>query len=204
MSLKPKPALWDELNIGGCLYWDDEAVFLADTLNIVQPKNILETGFFAGASAFMWLYLSNAKVTSVDPMVNLYDPKEVHTGRIENVDKLKAAFPNRFSFIQKDSRLIRDDIRGQKFDLFFIDGDHLESGIINDFSIALEMGIEWVLVDDFVTSVESVYNQHFKNYYLPPIRVYPRKAQFQGKPIPMTLLRLADGNIFSKVINSGS
>jgi hypothetical protein len=199
MKLRQRPKLWDDLGIDGCFSWEKEAEFLADTLNIVKPKNILETGFFAGASAFMWLYLSDAKLTSVDPMKNLYEANTPHTGKKENIQKLKDAFPNRFTFLEKDSRLIRDDIKNEHFDLMFIDGDHWESGIINDFSIAIEKKIEWVLVDDFVTSVEKVYFEKFRDYFLAPIRIYPRKDLFQGNPIPIVLLKLKDEVLENKV-----
>lgn len=195
ITFPPRPASWTEMNIGGCLDYDADGPFLWDTIKIVNPKNILEIGFFAGSSSYCWLQLSDAKLTSVDPMVNLYDSAIPHTGRPENVDKLKAAFPDRFTFIQKDSKLVRPDLAGQQFDLMFIDGDHAPIGIRNDFNLALELNIPWVLVDDFVTSVMEVYVNEFKDRFLPPVRVYPRKDQFQGKPIPIVLLRQIDKTI---------
>lgn len=190
------PKLLTDLGLDkGCLHWENDAQFLADTLSISQPTNILEVGFYQGSSAGMWLYLSDANLTSVDPMVNLYDPHVLHDGKIENVDKLKGAFPGRFTFIQKDSKLVRPDLAGQKFDLMFIDGDHRPLGIRNDFNLALELGIPWVLVDDFVTSVLEVYQNEFATKFLAPIRVYPRKDQFMGKPIPIVLLRQVDAKI---------
>lgn len=193
-----KPNLIDELGITGCFSWENESGFLADTLNIVNPSNILETGFFAGASAFMWLYLSDATLTSVDPMENLYDSSVRHDGKPENIDKLKNAFPNRFTFIKKDSKVVKPDLVGQKFDLMFIDGDHWDIGIRNDFQLSIDLNIPWVLVDDFVTNVSKVYDQEFKQYFT-PIRVYPRKDLFQGHPIPIVLLKQNNNKIFNKL-----
>lgn len=191
-----KPKLMDELGIDdGCLHWDSDAEFLVDTLTLSQPKNILEVGFFRGSSTFQWLWLSDAKVTSVDPMVNLYSPQTPHDGKLENVDKLKVAFPDRFTFVQKDSKVVKPDLLGQQFDLMFIDGDHWENGIRSDFNLALDLNIPWVLVDDFVTSVLDVYNREFADKFLPPIRVYPRKDLFMGKPIPIVLLRQIDKKV---------
>jgi len=198
-KIKPTPQLWHDLKIAGCFSWENEAPFIADVINIVQPKNILETGFFGGSSAFMWLYLSNANLTSVDPMENLYNKDTPHTGFLENVDKLKKTFPKRFNFLKKDSRLIRDDIKDEKFDLMFIDGDHLESGIINDFDIAIENNITWVLVDDFVTSVAKVYLEKYQDRFLPPIRIYNRKDTFEGNSIPIVLLKLKDFDTFNRL-----
>lgn len=183
-----KPPLIDELGIDGCLKWENDAVFFADTLQLVQPKNILETGFFQGMSSFMNLWLSNAHVTSVDPMANLYDPTVKHDGKLENVIKLQNAFPGRFTFLQKDSRDVRPDLAGQQFDLFFIDGDHWDTGIRNDFQLAIDLDIPWVLVDDFVTNVLDIYQKEFANEFL-PVRIYPRKDLFQGQPIPIVLMR---------------
>jgi len=191
-----KPQLMTDLGIDdGCLHWDTDAQFLTDTLSITQPKNILEVGFFRGSSTFQWLWLSDAKVTSVDPMVNLYSPETPHDGKLENVDKLKKAFPDRFTFIQKDSKVVYPDIADQKFDLMFIDGDHWVNGIRSDFNLALKLNIPWVLVDDFVTSVLDVYSNEFRDKFLPPVRVYPRKDMFQGQPIPIVLLRQRDKQI---------
>lgn len=194
----PKPAFFDALGIDGCLKWENDAVFLADTLQIIQPKNILETGFFMGASSSMWLHLSDATLTSVDPMVNLYDPSVKHDGRPENVNKLKIQFPGRFTFLQKDSREVRPDLVGQKFDLFFIDGDHLDTGIRNDLQLAIDLDIPWVLVDDFVTNVLDIYQKEFANEFF-PVRVYPRKDLFQGQPIPIILLRRFNHKISARL-----
>lgn len=192
----PRPQLMTDLGIDeGCFHWDPEAQFATDALSIIQPNNILEIGYFRGSSAFLWLWLSNAKLTSVDPMVNLYSPEIKHDGSIESVDKLKNAFPDRFTFIQKDSKLVYPDLMGQKFDMMFMDGDHLPNGARSDFNLALDLNIPWVLVDDFVTSVLEVYSNEFRDKFLPPVRVYPRKDLFQGQPIPIVLLRQRDAAI---------
>lgn len=185
----PKPKAWDDLNIGGCFSWEGEGPLLHDALQIVQPQNILEIGFFAAASSFIFLQLSAAKVTSVDPMVNLHNPNEPHTGRPENVQKLKDHFgADRFTFIQKSSEFVRPDLMGQKFDLMLIDGDHWTPMIRNDLQLALDLDIPWILMDDFVTSVEQVYYAEFAKYF-DMVRLYPRPDHFMGKPIPLALAK---------------
>ena len=189
IDFPPRPAAWTEMNICGCLDYYNDGPILFDVIKVTQPKNILEVGFFAGSSSFQFLTFSNAKLTSVDPMKNLYDPNVKHDGKIENVQKLKDHFgADRFTFIQKDSRVIRPDIQGQKFDLMFIDGDHWDSGIRNDFQIALDMDIPWVLADDFVTNVENIYWSEFADKF-ELVRLYPRKDKFMGKPIPIALFK---------------
>ncbi len=191
-----------DLGIDGCFSWENEAAFLEDTLQIVQPQSILEVGFFGGSSAAMWLHLSDAHLTSVDPMENLYDPTVKHDGKPENVDKLKAHFPGRFTFHRKDSKVVYPDVAGQKFDLMFIDGDHWENGIRSDFNLAIDLNIPWILVDDFVTSVAEVYQNEFRSQFM-VVRVYPRKDQFMGRPIPIVLLRRIDPKIAARLNGEG-
>lgn len=191
-----KPKFITDLGLDqGCLHWDNDAQFIVDALSIVQPKNILEIGFFRGSSAACFLHLSDAKLTSVDPMVNLYEPGVRHDGLVENAEKLKKMFPDRFTFIQKDSKVVRPDLEGQQFDMVFVDGDHWPMGVRSDFNLAIDLKIPWLLVDDFVTDVLTVYNNEFRDKFLPPVRVYPRKDLFQGQPIPIVLLRQRDVQI---------
>jgi Methyltransferase domain len=197
-SIGPKPAFFDQLGIDGCLKWENDAAFFADALQIVQPTSILETGFFQGSSSAQFLHLSDAHVTSVDPMVNLYDSAVKHDGKPENAEKLKARFPGRFTFLQKDSREVRPDLKNQKFDLMFIDGDHWDTGVRNDFQLAIDLDIPWVLVDDFVTNVLDIYQKEFAHEFL-PVRIYPRKDLFEGQPIPIVLLRRFNHKISARL-----
>lgn len=187
-KIMQKPQIIDDLGIGGCFNFEKDFWIFEDTINRVNPKEILETGFFQGLSSLILLNYSKANLTSVDPMVNLYSPNTKHDGKIENVQKLKDAFPNRFTFLQKDSKLVRPDLKDKKFDLFHIDGDHWPAGISNDFQLAIDLKIPYCLVDDFVTDVERVYNAKFSNFFK-VIKIYDRADHFLGKPIPMYLLQ---------------
>ena len=182
------PKLLTDLGIGGCFNFEKDAHIFEDVISIVKPKKILETGFFCGLSSFIWLYLSQADVTSVDPMVNLYDPEVKHDGKIENVQKLRDAFPNRFTFIQKDSCFVRPYLIGQQFDLFLVDGDHWERGIMNDLQMAIDLKIPYILLDDFVTEVEYYFVMRFASHFT-QVKMYDRADMFRGKPIPMGLFK---------------
>lgn len=185
MALTPRPPAWEALQIAGHSSWEDESDFFRDVLEITRPESILETGCYAGASTFMLLQLSGrAKVTSVDPM----DLNPGFEGHPWVVDKLKGHFGDRFTFLKKDSRDVRGDLAGQRFDLFYVDGDHTETGIRNDFQLALDLEIPWLFVDDLVTEVAKVYVTEFQQHY-DLFRLYPRKHQFQGRSIPMGLMR---------------
>jgi len=183
----PVPQLMTDLGIDSHFDFEKDCHILTETLELVNPKIILETGFFRGGSAFVWLYYSKAKLISVDPMVSV-GGHEVFDGKIENVYKLQGAFPARFNFLRKDSRHIRPDLAGTIIDLFFMDGDHSTDGVINDFRLALDLNIPYLLADDWVTQVSGVYYYMFTEQFS-IVRSWDREATFQGAPIPMTLLR---------------
>ena len=73
--------------------------------------------------------------------------------------------------------------------MFSIDGDHWPRGVENDFQLALDLKVDYVIADDFVTTVEKVYNEKFSNYFK-LIKIYDRCDYFMGKPIPMYLLQV--------------
>jgi predicted O-methyltransferase YrrM len=199
IDLNTVPELYKEMQIESCCSWEKEAKFFKDVIDIVEPKNILEIGFYKGGSAFMWLYMSQANLTSVDPIYNVTDEflkqtqgkeYEDKTPQFSAVNRIKGAFGDRFNFIQEDSKNIRPLLKDKKFDLVFIDGDHWREGITNDFNLCFDLDIKWAFVDDFVLDVMDVYQETYARKFLyPPIRIYHREAQFQGKPIPMVLLK---------------
>ncbi len=166
---------------------NDFAIF-TDVIKLVQPSAILETGFFRGGSAALLLHLSQATLTSVDPMA---DPLGAfHEGKIEHVDVLKEWFPGRFTFhkISSADPVLWAVLKGQRFDLFNIDGDHRIAGIVNDFQLALDLEIPWLLVDDFHLDVSSVYWDRFADRY-EIVKSYGRDDRYLGNPIPRALMR---------------
>lgn len=165
---------------------NDFSIF-GDILQIVQPAAILETGFFKGGSACLLLYLSgSANLTSIDPM---RDPGgATHQGDIGNVAVLQSLFPGRFTFLHKSSAHVRNDLAGQHFDLFNIDGDHTEAGITNDLQLAASLSIPWIILDDFNGPVVEVYQKQFAADYF-PVKIYRRDDHHQGQPILRVLMR---------------
>lgn len=185
--------LYTELN---CT--QDEAIF-KDVIAITEPESILEIGTFHGGSSLQWLTHSNANVVAIDPIFhsddeiyardhNLPFPPD-KSDQFAHIEQIKAFYPTRYTFIQKDSQLVRPDLEGKNFDLIYVDGDHSELGVRNDITLALEKQIDWVLLDDYNLFVEQVFVNEFKDKFLYPIRVYPKKDMFQGKPIIQLLLK---------------
>src|SRR4051794_3060112 len=98
-----QPALYDELNVEGFCRWGTDVSTFADVIDIARPKRILEIGFFRGASSFFWLYLSKAKVLSIDSM-------RWEGCELNNVKKLMDKFPERFNFICESSDTVHDKL----------------------------------------------------------------------------------------------
>jgi hypothetical protein len=184
------PDLYKKLQIESYISWEREVLFFIDVVQIVNPQSILEIGFYRGGSAFLWLYLTNASLLSVDPIYNISDREDTM-----NKDKAFAAikdlrneFGERFGFLQKDSANIAEDIKNLQFDLMFIDGGHQYNEVMIDFQTAITKNIPWVLVDDMNNEVMDAYEK-YKFHFLPPVRIYNRDATFRDKPIQMYLLK---------------
>lgn len=177
-----------DMGIDHLFRYGKQAAIFAQVLNIVSPRSILEIGFFKGHSAFMWLAQSSASLISVDPMKCLYDENTPHEGDKTAPQRLQDLYGPRFSFIEKASRDVCDDLKGKRFNLLFMDGGHWVDDVRNDFQLALDLGIDWILADDFITDVKAVYEAEFKHRYF-IVSTFNREDLHEGQPIPMVLLR---------------
>lgn len=119
---------------------------LREIVEITKPQSILEIGFNLGYSASMWLTLSGARLVSND----ISDKYET----IEAIAKLKERFVQKFSFIGGDSATLFERfgnvLKGENFDLIFIDGGHLDHHVMADIKLALDLGIKWLAFDDIL------------------------------------------------------
>jgi len=192
-----------------CCSSQDSWIF-ESTMSIVRPRRVLEIGFFRGGSAYQ--FLSNQQnidfLLSIDPIINVTDSfsgktKEQlimdHALEYEAVSNMFKKYKNRFGFLEMSSQdffanIDLMDMYGDKFfDLIFIDGDHWEDGITNDFQMTLDLKIKYVLVDDWVQppngpkSVPTVFHEKFRDKFKPLVSYY-RNDFFQNQPIPMVLL----------------
>lgn len=107
-----------------------------DTIEIVKPKSILEIGFNMGHSAAIWLNLCEAMVHSID----ISEKDET----IEGATHLVVNNPFRFRFEWRHKLFTYD-----QYDLAFIDGAHDEDNITKDIELCKDLGIEYLLFDDW-------------------------------------------------------
>lgn len=109
-----------------------------NTLDIVQPKNIFEIGLNVGYGSAIMLELCDANVVSID----ISDRQET----LIAANTLKEKYGDRFDFfLRKDDGWNRNDF----YDLCFIDGGHDKTNAYNDILVCKEMGIPYLLFDDY-------------------------------------------------------
>lgn len=121
--------------------------------NKTKPKRVLEIGFNAGHSAYLWLNnFPEVTYHSVDICFHEYTE--------ECANKMQALYPN-FSFTKIDSRLLTPNYMSA-YDMIFIDGDHYPTTFRKDFDTARKSGVRWILVDDYAT---NKFNHH-KHIYV--------------------------------------
>lgn len=110
---------------------------IKDVVSRTNPTNILEIGFNRGSSSLLFLYLSDAKVTSIDIV-----------DKPESVNYLTKTFKDRFSFVLGNSFELDMKSLGT-FDLVFIDGDHEYNSVIRDLDQSLKVKPKYILFDDY-------------------------------------------------------
>lgn len=99
----------------------------------LQPKIILEIGTARGGTLLIWSSLASQKVISCDlvhrtvqkPLLQALPPPG-SSCRVE----LLTGNPHELSFKQRVARALN----GQQADFLFIDGDHTESGVAQDYN----------------------------------------------------------------------
>jgi len=161
--------LYNKLEIDGYSHWRPCANMIEDVINITKPNRILEIGFFLGSSCFQWLYLSNAEVSSCDPIYCKDDDihSKIHNIHIDKprsfltINNLCRTFRDRFKFLLMDSIALNRYISANYFDLLFVDGCHDYHHIKKDIELAIHFNIKYVLLDDFQ---KDVYNCYFDNF----------------------------------------
>lgn len=109
--------LWKDKLEGLAWQVKKEFIMLLELMLKENVKSVLEIGCYKGGTALGFLEIG-CDVTSVDI---LHRPE---------IDTVKAAYPDKFSFVFRDEII---DGFPQEFDMLFIDGDHSYLGCKQDF-----------------------------------------------------------------------
>ncbi len=111
---------------------ESEILGLARAVEALKPKVILEIGTARGGTALIWARLARERLVTCDILER------------RGFAELLRAFPPpgsdcRVSVMVGDSHAeefvqrVRDELDGQQVDFLFIDGDHSETGVAQDF-----------------------------------------------------------------------
>lgn len=157
------------------LFSDQIYEALSYSVKKASAKNILEIGFYYGASAVTLLdFDPSIKVTSVDP--------GIHTCTLEAAPLVKQKYGDRFTFIHDDSKNILNYVKNEKFDLAFIDGDHQPLPVLRDIKSCLSLNIPYILFDD-------IHEEITENNYHPNNKVGKHSATFNGVSIAINKIQ---------------
>lgn len=92
---------------------DEGLAFLKAIVKLYKPKKILEIGCAIGYSSSMMSLYSGASVVTVERDPKMYEEACKNIKALDLEDKIKIIF--------KDALLIEDELKGEEFDMIFID-----------------------------------------------------------------------------------
>ena len=153
----------------GHLPLTDEIIeFFKKVGKITKPKNILEFGTNLGGSAAMQLSLNpKANLVTMDPKnwnvtdAILYYPESFMSnhkglyGDTMSVSLLKIIYGDRFTFIKRSSKWVKDLVEDD-FDYAFIDGSHVFLDVYNDIQNCIDLNIPYLLIDNIACDEDAI------------------------------------------------
>lgn len=107
-----------------------------------KPLNVLEIGSWKGKSTLMFMQSrENVFLTSIDPFCGTPEYSKFKGVNTESIyHENTKEYSDNITQIKKYSndKSLDDDLEGQFFDIFFIDGDHSHEAASNDIGLALK------------------------------------------------------------------
>jgi len=155
--------------------------YLADLLNIVCPRTILEIGTLRGCSAALFAKYAEKVIT-----IDLETAPEENRILAKNIWSYLTITIQIQSFVVQDNEEKKMVVSNQRFDLAFIDGGHKYSDVEFDFSCVKNCGL--IIFHDYKPTT-NVYNDcnnkryeaivQFVSSLIPPAFVWgPHCKQF--------------------------
>lgn len=112
---------------------ESEIQLLALAVSKLKPKNILEIGTCDAGTLFIWANMASQKVITCDIHGNNRRTKFYKSFSPENLDcTVKTMIGNSHEADFKER--IKVELDGENVDFLFIDGDHTEKGVEQDFN----------------------------------------------------------------------
>lgn len=110
-----------------------EILSLASAVKDLNPKTILEIGTCDAGTLFIWANIAKNKVITCDIHGNKYRSEFYNSFPPENSGcKVKTLIGN--SHDPEFKVKVEEELQGEKVDFLFIDGDHTEKGVEQDFN----------------------------------------------------------------------
>lgn len=118
---------------------------MREVVEIVNPKRIFEIGTNVSYSAALWLELAlDASIWTCD----ISKRKETE----DAATIMRKRYPKRYHYMNRNEGTIfaRAFLMEEFYDMSFIDGDHTYEGITKDIALCTELGIPWIVFDDWL------------------------------------------------------
>lgn len=111
---------------------ESEITQLAEAVQALRPRNILEIGTDRGGTLVIWAALASHKVVSCD-LQELQDIKELLEAMPPKHSSCQVKLLSGDSHTQAFRQRVETEFKGDPVDFLFIDGDHTCAGVRQDF-----------------------------------------------------------------------
>ena len=166
--------IWDENGWGYLPATDEIFTALQETIDRVDPRSLLEIGFYAGHSTTYWAELLEKDVDIVSCYPDNH-PRGDEFGPI-----IESIYPN-VKVICKASPEIVTEFPKRKFDLVYIDGNHTYSNAYNDTLAALVVGARYIMYDNTeLAEVRACVNRFVSSGYYSIEKEFEYLSTFKG------------------------
>jgi len=109
-----------------------EIIALARAVADLKPRNILEIGTARGGTLLIWASIASERVISCD-LRDMRIPGELYTQFSPTTSKCRITLMSGDSHDDQFVQRVAGELGGDKVDMLFIDGDHREAGVEQDY-----------------------------------------------------------------------
>ena len=166
--------MWSEDGWGYLPPTDEVFRIIEDTINYTDTKNLFEIGFYAGHSTTYWAELMDDDATIVSCCPE-------HPRGIEYSKIIMDKYPN-VTVHLTESPQVYDLVCDQKFDLAFIDGNHVKEKVMIDAFMCNQLEIPFYLFDNVeCVCIRELITQLQERGQIEVMSEFTYKSNFKGK-----------------------